>query len=186
MMKTAVEDPLSAPIPIVVYEKPTTEADATFNTEAFSDEARALNTELPAEGSGFRTIELFPRIVRCHGWLDFDTNLLFNLDRRVRISVIPRGKTINKHLRMFEPDQVHHAIVYEFVEDGGNDENTVRDVAAFLHMIGFSYDGAPLTTNWRNGVLVDHSDIVHPGGSGWRESHYKLTDYPLALVRGES
>ncbi len=76
-------------VPILVYENPRTHAEEAYNTLAFTDEARGRNNELPIEGSGFKKIDVdsFPRMTECHGWLNFNTGVLFNLDPKVRRKV---------------------------------------------------------------------------------------------------
>ena len=44
----------------------------------------------------------------------------------------------------------------------------VSAVADFLWLAGFEFCGQPLARNWKNGVLVDHSDIIGPCSSGWQ------------------
>lgn len=44
----------------------------------------------------------------------------------------------------------------------------VSSVADFLWLAGFDFCIQPLARNWKNGVLVDHSDIIGPYSSGWQ------------------
>ncbi len=43
---------------------------------------------------------------------------------------------------------------------------------ATLNLAGFQYAGTPLMKNWKSSVLLDHSGIVHPGGSRWSLGSY--------------
>ncbi|KAL1889014.1 hypothetical protein Sste5346_009194 [Sporothrix stenoceras] len=46
--------------------------------------------------------------------------------------------------------------------------NRVSAVADFLWLAGFKFCSQPLARNWKNGVLVDHSEIIGPYSSGWQ------------------
>ncbi len=172
MMKAAVQGARESLGPIVVRDNPTTHSDAQHNVLAFSEEARR-NSELPAEGSGLKEINSFPRMVKCHGWLNFHTSLLFDLPYRLRLALIPQAVTCDKVVRQFAEISDHIGIVYEYIEDGENDDEATKDMAHYLYLTGFYYTGTPLKKNWRGNLLVDHSDIVYPFGSGWRERFYK-------------
>ncbi|KIH91213.1 hypothetical protein SPBR_01760 [Sporothrix brasiliensis 5110] len=43
----------------------------------------------------------------------------------------------------------------------------VSAVNDFLWLTGFDFCSQPLAHNWKNGVLVDHSEIIGPYSSGW-------------------
>ncbi len=181
MMVAAVEDALAGFSPIVVYENPKTWAEASHNTLAFSNEARSRNTEPPTEGSGFKVIDSFPRIPQCYGWLNFDINLLFNLDPKMRRKVLPDVVYVEKVDRMFRPNSNYIGVVYECIEDGEND-NAITNVVLSLHLAGFHYNGTALRQNWKSGVLIDHSDIVNPRGFGWFEGTYKRMNNKFRLL----
>ncbi len=67
----------------------------------------------------------------------------------------------DKTQRGFEPEALYTAIVFEFVEQGENDPRVMRKVVDFLWLVGFCFPSS-LERNWESGVLLDHSDIVHP------------------------
>ncbi|CAK7203985.1 hypothetical protein SEUCBS139899_006735 [Sporothrix eucalyptigena] len=52
------------------------------------------------------------------------------------------------------------------------EKNKVLAVERFLHLAGFQFCPQPLRTNWINGILVDHSDIVAPCFFGWHKRWY--------------
>lgn len=77
--------------------------------------------------------------------------------------VLPYAVRVGKHIRSLPKEQDEFiAVVYEYVEGGENDAETVEKVASFLWLPGFSFCATPLARNRRSGVLVDHSDIVGP------------------------
>jgi hypothetical protein len=49
----------------------------------------------------------------------------------------------------------------------------VAAVARLLHLAGFAFCPQSLAHNWKNGVLVDHPDIIFPRGFGWRKWIYR-------------
>ncbi len=134
---------------------------------AFSEESRGRNGGLHARSSGFEAVRWFPCMAECYDWLIFNTSVLFNLPVMRRRRVLADTIEVNKIRREFATDSNHIGIVYEYIEDGENGHDVVQNVVFFLHLEGFYYDGTRLNKrNWRGGVLVDHSDIAHPGGSG--------------------
>ncbi|CAK7231483.1 hypothetical protein SEUCBS140593_007937 [Sporothrix eucalyptigena] len=60
--------------------------------------------------------------------------------------------------------------LYSFSES--EEKNKVLAVERFLHLAGFQFCPQPLRTNWINGILVDHSDIVAPCFFGWHKRWY--------------
>lgn len=63
--------------------------------------------------------------------------------------------------------------VYEYIEEGENDEAAVKQTLEFLWLAGFSLDNSPMERNWKKGVLIDLADIVSPRGYGWEERIYR-------------
>lgn len=82
------------------------------------------------------------------------------------------------------PDKEYMAIVYEYVEEGENDPDTVQQALDFFWLAGFSGTLSQLPQNWKSSVLIDLSDIVPPCTYGWHASCYKPTPARLLLIRG--
>lgn len=73
-------------------------------------------------------------------------------------------------------DGHHVAIVYEYINEGENVAETVEEVATFLWRAGFTFTNYASEGNWKSGVLVDMSEIVHVHGHGWKESGFGPRD----------
>lgn len=173
MLQTAVEQAAAASHPILVNAKPTTWDDAVANLAAFSDEAR-LKQPSPADyGSvpppGLRQISTMTRMKRCYGWLTIPGEVF----RKLHWSLRPPQVEVNRIKRYLTPDQEYIAFVYEYVEEGENDPDTMQKAMDFFWLAGFSRTFSPLLGNWKSGVLVDLSDIVPPGGYGWQAELYE-------------
>lgn len=136
------------------------------NLLAFSDEP--YPGQQAAQGSKLAQIQSIPRITKCYGWLRFSGQVFLQMPMRTR----PPSIVVSKEHRSFSPNKEYLAIVYEYIEDGENDPAVVEQVADFFHLTGFSFASSPLEKNWKHGVLVDFSDIIHPGGFGWARQLY--------------
>jgi hypothetical protein len=173
MMQTAVEQAAAASHPILVNAKPTTWDDAVANLAAFSDEARLKQPSPADHGSvpppGLRQISTMPRMKRCYGWLTIPGKVF----RKLHWSFRPPQVEVDRIKRYLRPDQEYIAIVYEYVEEGENDPDTMQKAMDFFWLAGFSRTFSPLLGNWKSGVLVDLSDIVPPRGYGWQAGLYE-------------
>ncbi|KAK3945400.1 hypothetical protein QBC46DRAFT_372129 [Diplogelasinospora grovesii] len=174
--------------PIRVNENPKEKQDALANLFSFSDEARQDGVQ-HAKGSSLREMPPFPRMAKCYGWLDFDRQEFRKMPQRIQVDRVHIGRDIRK---FSEKDNSYIAIVYEYIEDGPNDPATVNEVSTFLWLAGFNYGASQRAENWKQGILVDHSDIVHPDGCGWSPGVYRLRNgkltlpaHHLAPLRGE-
>ncbi|PNP48727.1 hypothetical protein TGAMA5MH_00181 [Trichoderma gamsii] len=167
MMEAAV-----ATKPVLVNARPETKQAAMENYLSFTEEncsprhARDV-TETDARRRT-RLISSLPRMTKCYGWL--------KLPNEVWIDLPPHLQAENDDPRkirtLFENHMGCVAVIYELVEEGENEMETVEDVDTFLWHAGFAYAVDPHPKNWKSGVLVDHSEIVHIRGYNWNMGHY--------------
>ncbi|KAL6361454.1 hypothetical protein LRP88_04922 [Fusarium phalaenopsidis] len=160
MMEMAVKQALTDLTSIFVKATPETKYDALDNIHAFSTEGRDLWAS--AEASGVTAITSTPRLRNCYGWLKFNGQTFLNMHPKLWVPSL----VVDKINRDFPPDKEYFAIVFEFVEEGENDPATVEKVDEFLWLSGFGHSSSLLEKNWKSGVLIDLSDIVHAGGFG--------------------
>ena len=106
-------------------------------------------------------------MAKCYGWLKLNASLFKAMPRDLAVRVAPRTITVSRESRSLSPNTDHVAIVYEYIEDGVNDRETIDNVGSFLWHTGFSHCLSPLLKNWKSSVLVDYSDIVHAEGYAW-------------------
>ncbi|KAI1819219.1 hypothetical protein F4861DRAFT_158490 [Xylaria intraflava] len=168
MMEAAVEDAASGSMrPILLNPHPTTRDEATSNTLAFSDEGR----QSPVSGQSsdeVMSISSIPRMRKCYGWSKVHGRTINTWPRKMRPGVL----RINKTKCYFSESEEYTAIVYEYVPEGDNDGAAVERAADFLWRAGFGYTLCSAARNWKSGVLVDLSDIVHVSGYGWNVKGY--------------
>jgi hypothetical protein len=163
--------------PVLVLTNPSTLEDARFSFFGFAEEVRRTRTR--GRPNLVEVVEM-PRFAKCYGWLHFNRQEIFP---RMPRMVLPRGVRVGKHLRTLSEDQdTFIAVVYEYIEDGENDVEAVEKVAEFLWLAGFSFAPQPLAKNWKNGVLIDHSDIIAPGSYGWQKAFYHRLSAESILV----
>ncbi|KAF5621355.1 uncharacterized protein FTJAE_11326 [Fusarium tjaetaba] len=141
MLETAIQQ---ATTPIMVNASPRTKDEALANLDGFSNEGRQMNTL--ALGAHVEEIVTIPRIRKCYGWTTFSGHVLLELPKELRPPVL--------------------RVVYEYVEEGENHPDVVEEADKFFWLAGFSHSSSPAARNWKSGVLVDLSDIVHAGGYG--------------------
>lgn len=79
-------------------------------------------------------------------------------------------------------DGDHIAIDYEFIEESANGPETTEEIADFLSLGGFTFTNYPEDRNWKSGVFVDLSEIVHVRGDGWKEKDFSLLQQTSALT----
>ncbi|KAH6973308.1 hypothetical protein EDB80DRAFT_693344 [Ilyonectria destructans] len=70
--------------------------------------------------------------------------------------------------------------------ESDNGPEVVEDVAKFLWRSGFSFTNYPVSWNWKDGVLVDSSEIVHADGDGWNGKLYGPREARWLLGSGHS
>ncbi|RWA03008.1 hypothetical protein EKO27_g12097 [Xylaria grammica] len=177
MMHAAVEDSMagSAALPIYVHPRPKTRDEARGNTLAFSDEGRrgelAGQAAAAAADGGTTTMQItsVPRLRKCYGWTKVHGHTLWHT---WPAPMRPRALRLPKFTRSFSDSQEYLAIVYEYVEEGENEPAAVETAADFFWRAGFGYTLSSAERNWKSGVLVDLSDIVHASSRGWNEKGY--------------
>ncbi|KAG5758495.1 hypothetical protein H9Q72_013371 [Fusarium xylarioides] len=163
MLETAIQQ---ATTPIIVNASPRTKDEALANLYAFSSEGRQKNKS--AQGAQVEEIVTIPRIRKCYGWTKFSGHVLLELPKDLRPPVLQVGK----FCRSISTQKEYTAIVYEYVEEGENRPNVVEEADKFFWLAGFSHSSSPAARNWKSGVLVDLSDIIHAGGYGWYAKRY--------------
>ncbi|KAI0410447.1 hypothetical protein F5X98DRAFT_359569 [Xylaria grammica] len=174
MMQAAVEASMSesAP-PICVNPCPKTRGEARENTLAFSEEGRRgeLAGQAAAADGGTTTMQItsVPRLRKCYGWAKVHGHTLWNT---WPATMRPRALRLKKFTRSFSDTQEYLAIVYEYVEEAENDAAAVERAADFFWRAGFGYTLSSAERNWKSGVLVDLSDIVHASSRHWNEKGY--------------
>lgn len=164
---------------VVVKANPSTQKDAMTNLNAFSFESRLKQHKI--EGVESTQISKIPRMRKCYGWLKLSGKTLCEAPQRMWAPRLEASKI--SRVMSFEKDYI--AIVYECVEEGENDPTAVGEVLKFLWLAGFCHTVSPAARNWKSGVLVDLSDIVHPGGYWWSRSFYGEKDPERILIGDE-
>ncbi|OAQ97245.1 hypothetical protein LLEC1_07061 [Akanthomyces lecanii] len=117
-----------APGPILVYPQPWDWVEGHENMLAFSDEWRRKG--LPAHCNPDELVEVtsMPRVRKCYGWIKIKGETLF----RLRPEWWPPRLKIEKRTRQMERDAEYTALVYEYVEEGENEEAAVEESLKFF------------------------------------------------------
>ena len=74
--------------------------------------------------------------------------------------------------------------MYEYVEEGENDADTVQEALDFFHLTGFGFVPGQLAKNWKSSILLDLCDIIPPRGFGWNEHRYTRKKSSFLSQRG--
>ncbi|KAF5020299.1 hypothetical protein F66182_7675 [Fusarium sp. NRRL 66182] len=119
-----------------------------------------------------------PRTRKCFGWPRFNSDIVRCLPLELKA---PSFK-ISKIQRSMSSDKNYITLVYEYIEEGENDETVVGDVDRFFWLAGFGHTISPPAKNWKSGMLVDLADIVHVGGYGWKKQLYKPRTADMILI----
>jgi hypothetical protein len=173
MIEAALEE---GPVPLR-FEYPETQAQALLNMLAFSVPQENSQQRL-AVGSSSVVLSHFPPIRRCYGWLDFDGDLI----KRMPFPIKPQPRKRDKPPRSMSPGNTYHAIVYEYISDDDNHPQSIKAFLRFYYLIGFSFTCSPRIDNWKDGRLIDGSDVVYPGGIGWNVQYYGSPLVEAALL----
>ncbi|EGX97240.1 hypothetical protein CCM_01900 [Cordyceps militaris CM01] len=156
-----------------VLDMPRDRCEAEQNYYAFSDELRDENPDADTEDT--RLISSIPRMVRCYGWMKISGS---TVPEELRAPPL----TVGKIQRLMPSDENYIAVIYEFVEDGDNEPCAVDEVLDFLWHGGFCSALSPLGKNWKSGVLIDLSDIIHVFGFAWNKALYGCRSAAQILV----
>jgi len=130
---------------------------------------------------GLVPVTEMPRMRKCYGYMSFTgEELLDHLPRgRKRVSFALDPKKVFR----IKPEAQYTAIIYEYIErDGCDDRAACQSALDFLWLTGFNGVGVMKAENWANGVLLDHSDVVHPRGAGWSPPSYRRLRADQALI----
>ncbi|KAM4057190.1 hypothetical protein HRG_004030 [Hirsutella rhossiliensis] len=176
MMEVAIAQAAAESKPIQVYADPRTQSEALDNLYAFSDEGRLTRSSRRS----FMTVSVtsMPRMRKCFGWLRLSGDVFHALPLELKAPSF----TISKIQRSMSFDKEYIALVYEFIEEGRNDEAVVEEVDRFFWLAGFSHTLSPSIKNWKSGVLVDLADMVHAGGYGWKKQLYGPRTADMILI----
>jgi hypothetical protein len=147
------------------------------NLLAFSNEVR--RTSINKELHGSLAIDKMPRMRQCCGRLQFMGEKLRSC---IGTKFEPPYIKVDKIVRSINDTKLYTAVIYEFIEETKNDHGDVQLVLEFLWRAGFSLTLSPLAANWKQGVLVDGSDVVSPGSYGWDKVAYGMR-FPKAVLR---
>ncbi|KND88040.1 hypothetical protein TOPH_07334 [Tolypocladium ophioglossoides CBS 100239] len=126
MIEAAIAQAAAKSKPIRIHANPQTQQEALDNLYAFSDEVR-LRQSSP-ESSRTVSITSIPRIRKCYGWLRLSGNVFHALPLELKA---PSFK-IDKIQRSMSFDREYIALVYEYIEEGRNNEAVVEEVDRFL------------------------------------------------------
>ncbi|KAI0387109.1 hypothetical protein F5Y04DRAFT_76962 [Hypomontagnella monticulosa] len=154
--------------PIMINPNPKRRSHALKNTYMFSQEGRQAG--LPNAKFEPMIISKMPRMRQCYGWVKISRSTLNTWPPHAR----PQPWVDDRLRRFISSNGDHIAIIYEYIKEteDGNDPAAVKEVTDFLWRVGFGYSPASLARNWKNGVLIDLSDIIHASGYMWHEMHY--------------
>ncbi|OAA59099.1 hypothetical protein SPI_06301 [Niveomyces insectorum RCEF 264] len=194
---------------IMIRPNPRTEEDAWMNQTSFCTEALQIQEQfpdgLPSKDSSTRVArpklvpleDDMPRFPQCYGWVKMPQSWFENLPPGIRPGTY-NFDGLRRSFEGYEEKNNFIAVVYEYIRSGPhpptrsephgrlhawNDPKEVERVDRFLYLAGFGHAGTPLARNWKNNVLVDHSDIVLPRWYGWRPEWYGPYDAERILVR---
>ncbi|KAM3555348.1 hypothetical protein MY1884_005635 [Beauveria asiatica] len=150
--------------PVLVNPHPWNWEEGYHNMLAFSDEWRRRGLLDDCASSPKETITSMPRMRKCYGWTKIKGETLYQLPLLWR----PPHLRIERTSRQIQSDMEYTALVYEYVEEGENDEAAIEESLNFFRAAGFSHTRISLARNWKRSVLIDMSDIIYAGGFGWK------------------
>ncbi len=188
--------------PVLVLPEPDEMEGATHNVMSFAEEVRANRAKYFREIPELVRMGPMPRFAQCYGWLRVSrATLEERMPRRIQPRGVFTHK---EHRYLQEGQDEFYAIVYEYIRSGGGCENSVQEagevaggsprpeppppppkpagndpdqvlaINKYLHVAGFQFCLQPLARNWKNNVLVDHSDIVFPRSYAWQRTNYQV------------
>ncbi|KAM3543663.1 hypothetical protein ARSEF1564_003423 [Beauveria bassiana] len=150
--------------PILVNPHPGNWKEGYDNMLAFSDEWRRRGLLDDCASSPVEIVTSMPRMRKCYGWIKIKGETLYQLPLLWR----PPHLRIERTSRQIQSDMEYTALVYEYVEEGENDEAAIEESLNFFRAAGFSHTRISLARNWKKSVLIDMSDIIYAGGFGWK------------------
>lgn len=178
MMEAVLQErPVSLP-----YGHPETQAQAMANMLAFSASPEEAQQQKATEASPSAVLLHCLPMRRCHGWLDFNGDLIKQMPFKIK----PQGRKYDKPPHFMPPGITYHAIVYEYVPEGDNEPASIKAILQFFHLVGFSFTNCPRIENWKGGKLIDGSDIVYPWGFGWHARYYGSPLITAALLGSDA
>lgn len=158
--------------PILVQPHPRSRAEAFENMLAFSNKAR-LEEKLDEKrgvASPLSRITWMPRTRQCYGWVKITGARIFD---ELPPEWWPSCRTLEKKRRQIYREIDYTALVYEYIDEGDNDKEVIDKSLEFFRDAGFSHTHISLACNWKQSVLIDMSDVIYPGGFGWK--YWRLT-----------
>lgn len=165
MIASAIRQAAVTSTPIWLYADPEYSEDAHCNSMAFAPKFRQFQQDKLANTPEFLPIMSMPRVAECYGRLVCANKL---------IETIPENKSPcavefeHYCFREMSDAEEHKAILYEYIGKGENNPAVVADLNRFFWLAGFGHLSGACTQNYRSGVLVDHSDLVHTRNSEWQ------------------
>ncbi|KAF5019863.1 hypothetical protein F66182_8142 [Fusarium sp. NRRL 66182] len=167
MMEASVDGAVAESTKVYLNPSPKTKQDAAANLYAFTKES----LQSPSQHMQGFNMSCLPRLRKCYGWLKISGR-----DSRIPWALWPPTLDVGKIQRRMSGDREHMAIVYEYIQEEANDPKTTDEVVTFLWRAGFSFTNYPEERNWKGGVLLDLSEIVHVEGYGWKERDFRSRD----------
>ncbi|EJT79557.1 hypothetical protein GGTG_04642 [Gaeumannomyces tritici R3-111a-1] len=160
--------------PVRLYDYTDTRANAIENLYAFSEEGRK-KPRIPDDMD--LTVEQLwmHRTRQCFGWLKLTMDSFGHRKNRPPVLV-----WLGLRRPPPQPGREYFAMVYEYIEEdelddegdlGERKEANRRRISVsmgFLSLIGFEFPYSWFLGNWKNGILLDLSEIVFPFGYGTR------------------
>ncbi|KAF1732024.1 hypothetical protein CRV24_008217 [Beauveria bassiana] len=153
--------------PVRILPAPEDRSECRANLMAFCDEQRAIQKQHPKH-EDLEDVTSMPQLRRCYGWMKVTSaQLKAKIPRKRWPPFVDCGKVV-RGLDRPTNEKEYLAIVYEYIEESENVAETMQETINFLHNAGFHFCLSSMLRNWKNSMLVDHSDIIHVGGNGWR------------------
>ncbi|KAK7414171.1 hypothetical protein QQX98_006957 [Neonectria punicea] len=125
MMEAVIAQAAITSTPIRVHTNPQTQDEALDNLFAFSDEGRLAQSD-PGSAETVPIVSM-PRTRECFGWR-LSGNTVYSLPLNLKAPSF----TISKIQRSMPSNRNYVALVYEYIEEGDNDEAVVEDVDPFF------------------------------------------------------
>ncbi|KAH7008898.1 hypothetical protein EDB80DRAFT_751445 [Ilyonectria destructans] len=164
---------------IHVHANPQTQNEALDNQFAFSDENLAQSSQADSKPASPSTIDpespnsvpitSMPRLRECYGWMKLPGEIFHDLP----MDLCVQPYTVSKVKRSVDSREEYIAVIYEYIEEGGNDPFVVEEVDRFFWLTGFCHTVSPAARNWKSGVLIDLADMIDADGFEWDPTLYR-------------
>ncbi|EPE04332.1 hypothetical protein F503_01336 [Ophiostoma piceae UAMH 11346] len=157
-------------VPPLVDPNPMDFLAASDNLFSFAEDVRRVHENQPPLPE-LVPVTSMPRFAQCYGWLPCKVHeLMDKMPRRIRsYGFHARHEAATEaEERASETERTEQARQAAKAAKDAKDRERVSAVADFLWLAGFDFCCQPLARNWKNGVLVDHSEIIGPYSPYWQ------------------